>query len=652
MGADSNSPGGLPAAVRGASRALLQVAIVSLAYFLANLVALLFPDTDQILASIWPAGGVALASLLLSKRTRWLLLMAGVFIAGVAADLLGGRPLLSSLGFMTANVAESLTCAWVLQRLCGTAIRFERTTEATALVFAAIACNAVTALIGAGTAALAAHASFWPFWLTWWVADGLGIFLITPLIVTAPRAFHRLRTLGPGKAAETAAFVVIWCAVTWLIFQNTRHPVLIAPQPFILFALLVYAALRFGTHETLDLILLLTVLVLTSSKVREGGLFWGGDSEPERILLAQIYIAAVAVTGFYLSTVLTERRHAERELSEAKTELETVFEVSPLAMTLLDEHDRVRLWNRSAEKMFGWSREEVMGRPNPIVPASKENEYATWSAAVLRGQAIAEFEAVRRRKDGSPVEVSLSSAPVYDSEGMIAGRMAIVADITSRKRAEEELRKSLAEKEILLRELYHRTKNNMTVIISLLHMQAVQCGDESLRRAFDEAENRIYSMALVHQKLYESGDLSRVNLKSYLTDLCEYLIPNYVIDPGSITLTKELDDIFVQIDTAIPCGLIANELITNSLKHAFPDGRRGTITLTLRLQGDREILLRIADDGIGGGDLVELERNPGMGLRTVMGLGESQLNGRVTFASGPGFSCELRFMGQLCDPGS
>ena len=324
--------------------------------------------------------------------------------------------------------------------------------------------------------------------------------------------------------------------------------------------------------------------------------------------------------------------------------LVAVFTVAPLAMTVLDESDTIRLWNPAAEKIFGWPKEEVMGKPNPIIPAAMESEYMDMGERLLGGQKIEEVETVRQRRDGSLIDVSLSSAPIHDSTKKIIGRMAIFADITQRKQMEAELKKSLAEKEVLLREVYHRTRNNMHVIIALLNMQAMQSEHKGLKLAFMEAENRIYSMALVHEKLYAAGDLSRISLNEYLSDLCDALISSYEIDSDAISLKKDLEDIEVQIDTAIPCGLIANELVSNALKHAYPNGRRGTITVALGLDADGAIMLKVADDGIGVEDIDDLRPRMEMGLQTVVGLGEGQLNGRLRFNSRSGFACELRFM--------
>jgi PAS domain S-box-containing protein len=623
------------------------LAAVSISYFLTTLLALQFPDANRVLASVWPAGGIALAALLLTRRGRWLPIMAGVLVAGLAADMLSGRPLANSLGFMSANVAESLLCAFALQRWRGEDLRFDRVADVIALVFAATICNAVTAMLGSGTAWLADRSSFWRFWLTWWIADGLGILLITPLIVTTAHTVRSSRGLGWKAALEASAFTAIWCAVSWLTFQKKTSPILIVPQPFMIFALLTYAALRFKMHGTSGLILLLSAILLTSSSVRDGGLIWGGDTAPQRVLLAQIFIACVIVTGFFLCAVFAERKRVEKELFEAKAELETIIDVAPLAITLIDRSGKVQIWNPAARVMFDWSREEVMGKPNPIVPPYMEAEYRDLSEMVLRGEPIAELETVRRRRDGSLIDVSLSSAAIYDDADVAVGRMAILADITGRKRAEAELKTSLAEKEILLRELYHRTKNNMNVIISLLDMQSAQCGDENLSKSFDEAKNRIYCMALVHQKLYESGDLSRIGLGKYLSELCRSLLSSYGLAPHQIALREELKDIQVLVDVAIPCGLIANELVSNALKYAFPGSRLGTIAVILDKDDDDEIVLKIADDGVGMSDFAGIKQHMKMGLRTVVGLGETQLGGRVAFSSDPGFACEIRFSGRL-----
>ena len=230
-----------------------------------------------------------------------------------------------------------------------------------------------------------------------------------------------------------------------------------------------------------------------------------------------------------------------------------------------------------------------------------------------------------------------------DPSGKTIRTFGVNQDITEQKRAEAELVKSLAEKEVLLRELYHRTKNNMGVINSMLAIQSSFFPDELTRAAFAEAQDRIRSMSLVHEKLYEARDLSRVNLRSYILDLMQLLIASHGVSPEKVQITYDTEEVLLPIDLAIPCGLVLNELATNALKHAFPGDRSGEIRVELRREEDGSILLGVFDDGIGMPGGFERKRDCRMGLQTLYLLGERQLGATVDFRSGPGVHCSLRF---------
>ena len=220
-------------------------------------------------------------------------------------------------------------------------------------------------------------------------------------------------------------------------------------------------------------------------------------------------------------------------------------------------------------------------------------------------------------------------------------------ELVERKKAEEQVKKTLSEKEALLRELHHRTKNNMGVIIALLDLQAEDLGDKRIKEAFTDTQNRIRSMALVHQKLYEAGDLSRINLKDYITDLANILVKSYRVAPGGISVVREMEDVQVLIDTAIPCGLILNELISNALKFAFIGRKEGVLRIGLRRLEDGEIALSVSDDGRGPPPGFDFRRDGHMGLQTVFALGENQLNGKVDFESNGGVACRIKFRDNL-----
>jgi PAS domain S-box-containing protein len=237
-----------------------------------------------------------------------------------------------------------------------------------------------------------------------------------------------------------------------------------------------------------------------------------------------------------------------------------------------------------------------------------------------------------------------------DGSGRPAARIGSVSDITDRKEAEARIARSLEEKETLLRELYHRTHNNMTVIIALLDMQASASGDERLAAAFAEAQNRIRSMALAHQMLYEARDLSRVDLKKYVADLVSHLAASYGASAGRIAIELELDEATILIDNAIPCGLALNELVSNALKHGFPEGRSGAIRVGLSRSEGGDIRLELSDDGVGAPPGFDFRRDARLGLQTAYSLVERQLNGRILLDLREGVAWRIEFRDDIHSP--
>jgi two-component sensor histidine kinase len=208
------------------------------------------------------------------------------------------------------------------------------------------------------------------------------------------------------------------------------------------------------------------------------------------------------------------------------------------------------------------------------------------------------------------------------------------------------VRTALAEKEILLRELYHRTKNNMQVIYSMLSIQADRVADERMREVFTATQNRILSMSLVHQKLYQEQNLSRISLDAYIRELAQLLMENYASTTNPVELAVTTQEMHVLIDTALPCGLIVNELITNSLQHAFPDGKPGKIIVELQRLEDNEIVLQVSDNGIGLPQGFDVKQADSLGLLSINALAR-QLQGEVVFSGKQGVTCRVRFRDDL-----
>ena len=194
------------------------IALGVVAYFSSQVLAFHFPDSFGLVAAVWPAAGVALASLLLISRRDWPVLLGCLFVAGLAANLTTDRPAVASVGFMVANICETAAAAWLLTRWCGEIIRFARMRQVLVLIGAATLINAATALIGAGSARLALGAQFWTFYRTWWVADGLGMLLVTPLIVIWARSWGKLGSKRRRRIIEAAVLFVLGSTAAWGIF--------------------------------------------------------------------------------------------------------------------------------------------------------------------------------------------------------------------------------------------------------------------------------------------------------------------------------------------------------------------------------------------------------------------------------------------------
>lgn len=245
------------------------------------------------------------------------------------------------------------------------------------------------------------------------------------------------------------------------------------------------------------------------------------------------------------------------------------------------------------------------------------------------------------RQDQSTFAAGVALASIYE-DGEVTGFVCIVRDITEQVQAEEQIKSSLKEKEVLLQEIHHRVKNNMQVISSLMALQAGYTDDDQIHQMFRESQSRIRSMALVHEQLYRSRDLARIDFSKYIHELTSNLMRSYQKSLGRIQLQVNSDVIHLDIDTAIPCGLIINELVSNALKHAFPNGREGLIMVDFKASEDRSLSLIVRDDGVGFPEGLNVYRTESLGLQLVTSL-TAQLNATIGLQQTNGTAFEIRF---------
>ncbi len=323
-----------------------------------------------------------------------------------------------------------------------------------------------------------------------------------------------------------------------------------------------------------------------------------------------------------------------------------ILEAADDAIISIDQRQRIILFNKGAERIFGWDAAEVLGKSLDILlPKNK---------ARMHRQHIREFEASRtearrmaergeiagRRKSGEtfPAEATISQIAGDGSRVFTV----ILRDITDRKETEEKIRSSLREKEVLLKEIHHRVKNNLQVVSSLLNLQSRSISDEQARRFFKESQHRVHSMALIHEQLYESGDLSRIDFPTYIGQLVAYLFRAYGVSTSRVRMKTRIEDLRFEVDMAVPCGLIVNELVSNSLKYAFPDGRQGEIHIDFKKGPGERATMVVGDDGIGFPPGVSLLNTRTLGLRLVRSLAQ-QLGGEAELENRSGAQVVIQF---------
>jgi two-component sensor histidine kinase len=217
------------------------------------------------------------------------------------------------------------------------------------------------------------------------------------------------------------------------------------------------------------------------------------------------------------------------------------------------------------------------------------------------------------------------------------------SEVEQRRRAETVVSASLKEKEVLLQEIHHRVKNNLQIICSLISLQSKRIRDEMILGALQDTESRIKSMALIHEQLYRSDDFSRIDIAKYVERLLDTLTPHHLKRPGSIGITTQVDQVSLTVGTALPCSLLINELVTNCLKHAFPDGRKGRIQVEFIEISSNRYRIVVADNGVGLPEDLDLHNTKSLGLQLVVNLVELQLRGNIDLSVNNGTTVTVEF---------
>ena len=329
---------------------------------------------------------------------------------------------------------------------------------------------------------------------------------------------------------------------------------------------------------------------------------------------------------------------------------QSLFHQSHTGIHLSDKNDKIIDANEAFCKMMGYSRKELL---NMSVSDLQAPEVRGIPGEVIINEhqnfGNKSFEAVNISRSGRLIPVNIQISAISTPEGELY--FSLIQDITIQKEFEKSLQDTLKEKEVLLRELYHRTKNNMQVVSALLNLQSSYTDNEEVHRTYNDLSNRIQAMALVHQKLYQSKDLSSINISEYIESLIEHLHQSYSQSADRIKIDLDIEDVSFTLETAIPCGLILNEVITNALKYAFPDNKEGIISVKLVSEKDDMARITIKDNGIGMEPDIDTREPKTLGLQLIQTITEYQLQGEMSYRINNGTEWTLEFNKNIISPG-
>ena len=339
-------------------------------------------------------------------------------------------------------------------------------------------------------------------------------------------------------------------------------------------------------------------------------------------------------TNQKLNSDIIERKQAEAELKKNEKKYKTLIENSPYGIFIVDKNKRYIEVNESACTMTGYSKNELLSLSISDIQSLKNPDLSVFPEIINSGKVNRIF--FLRHKDGHDFPVTIKGYKVDDN------LVGICEDITEKVKNEQLIISSLKEKETLLHEIHHRVKNNMAVIGSLLKMQSNSIEDEQIKEVLKVSKNRVYAMSAVHETLHGSDNLSQIDLKTYLHKVTSSIFQTYSINPDKAKLNTDIEEIPISIDQASPLGLVINELLSNSLKYAFLDERKGEINVSMKKR-NTEIELTVMDNGVGMPKDFDWKKSKSLGLKLVRTLVENQLDGSIDMESNNGTKFTIKF---------
>ena len=628
-----------PAAPVGNSRFAnaRRLALIALAYAGMVKLALILPGGGATLAAIWPASGMALAALLLSPRRQWRGILAVIFVTGNVVSFLSGVLTLAAIGFMAVNVIEMWACVWLMTRWCGNRVMFTRVDEVVALAACAYAVNGVFALIGAAIASAVSDRTFKDFYLTWWIADGLGMLIATPVLVAYAEPWWRSVAWRWRRLTEAAALCLVFCACAWLGFRGSARGLPVIPRPYWICAPLVWAALRFGIKGTTMLLMTLAVIAIGMTTPGRSEFPLGGSDFSERVHMVQFFLSVIALTALVLAAVVGERQSAREASLKFELQFRSFMRQLPGLAFIKDADGRVVFANEGYAACLGFDAQSILGKKNSdLFPSEFAKKLTEDDRRVLGAGRDEEIEYSFAGRDWMARKFTITQ---QNAPPLLGG---VVHDISARKAAEREaeskamLAKEREVSEMKSRFIYmtsHEFRTPMSAAMGsaeLLHNHLERLTADKREELFTRISTSFQHMTRMLDDILTLNriDANHLDVRLGAVDLARFL--RDALDEIQLA-DRDAHRFELHLKSDFPAFItdmnLLRHILSNLLTNATHYSLAGTL-ITVRAEADSTGMeLSVEDQGIGisPSDLSRLfqpfERGSNVGAVRGTGLG-------------------------------